>query len=245
MQPTRRSLIVSIHDVSPLTMDRTRTILSDLHHLGLPRTSLLVIPNHHHRAPVKDHPDFAANLRAFAAEGHEIVLHGYYHLRPKTGDSRISRFTTEIYTAGEGEFFDLDHAAAAERLSRGRADLAACGTTTVGFIAPAWLLGDAALRAVREAGFRYTTTINTIQDLKDNRTTATRSMVWSVRAPWRRTLSLAWNRALASALRSTEPLRIGLHPPDWDHPHIRSQILRLTSRALAARTPMTYQDWLR
>ena len=71
-----------------------------------------------------------------------------------------------------------------------------------------------------------------------------RSQVWSVRAGWRRACSLAWNSLLFEKTLAAPLARIGIHPPDWDHPRIREQILRLTGNALAGREPMTYEGWL-
>jgi predicted deacetylase len=159
-------------------------------------------------------------------------------------DGLFKKMVTQSYTAGEGEFFDLSERDARERLNLGLSELKACGLTPSGFIAPAWLLGSDAERAVRGLGFEYTTRIATVSDFKTGDVHSARSLVWSVRAPWRRVCSLAWNRLLAFSLRNAPLLRVGIHPPDWDHSAIRNQILNLTSAALAGRRAMTYQQWL-
>jgi branched-chain amino acid transport system permease protein len=69
------------------------------------------------------------------------------------------KLVTQSYTAGEGEFFDLEREAAARLLRDGLAEFAAMDIAPTGFIAPAWLLGSEAEAAVREAGFDYTTLI--------------------------------------------------------------------------------------
>jgi hypothetical protein len=109
-----------------------------------------------------------------------------------------------------------------------------------GFIAPAWLLGSEAERAVREEGFSYTTRIATVIDYERGEEFATRSMVYSVRAAWRRLLSLLWNEALFHALKTAPLLRIGLHPPDWQHEAIRRHALACIARAAATREVTTY-----
>jgi len=243
--PTDRALVASIHDVSPSTRLQTERILEDLRGLGCAKTSLLVIPNHHRRGRISADAEFLDWLKARLAEGHEAVLHGYYHLRrQKPGDGLAKKLVTQSYTAGEGEFFDLEREAAARLLRDGLSELAVADIAPTGFIAPAWLLGDASETAVREAGFDYTTRIATLVDFKKGVTHRSRSLVWSVRASWRRVCSLAWNRALFLATKSSPLLRIGIHPPDWDHPAIRRQILVLTRAALADREAMTYQQWL-
>ncbi|MEI8292541.1 MAG: polysaccharide deacetylase family protein [bacterium] len=242
---TTRALVASIHDVSPLTLRQCERILQDLKKIGCRTTSLLVIPDHHRLGSISRDTAFTSWLRDRVAEGHEAVLHGYYHLRDRCGaDGLFKRIVTQSYTAGEGEFFDLGREEAIKRLKLGLSEFAACGLEPVGFIAPAWLLGQEAEEAVRELRFEYTTRIACVSDFRTETIHHSRSLVWSVRAVWRRVCSLAWNRLLASSLRDAGLLRIGIHPPDWDHSSIRNQILSLSSAALAGRRSMTYQQWL-
>ena len=240
-----RSLVVSIHDVSPATMVRARAILDDLAEAGVSQTSLLIVPDHHHRGLISSDLGFSEWLRAQRDLGHEPVLHGFYHLRGEVeSDGVWKRMVTQSYTAGEGEFFDLREEEASERLRRGRQALEDCGVPAVGFIAPAWLLGAAAEDAVRREGFAYTTRIGTVNDLKTNRVSHSRSLVWSVRARWRRLCSLGWNPCVLRSEARNDLVRVGIHPPDWDHAAIRAQILRLIRKALVGREATTYERWL-
>ncbi len=213
--------------------------------MGITEVSLLVIPNHHARAPMAENPDFQEWLRAQTGMGHEIVAHGYFHQRPKkAGEGPWEKFITGCYTAGEGEFFDLTQPEADQLLRKGLKDFQDSGLAPRGFIAPAWLLGDVALESVRSAGFEYTTYLNRIQPLNGVPAARSQSLVWSVRAAWRRALSLGWNLLLSKRLKSNGVMRVGLHPPDWDHPAIRHQILSLIRSELAGRTALTYERWL-
>ncbi|MFZ4682521.1 MAG: DUF2334 domain-containing protein [Terrimicrobiaceae bacterium] len=243
MQTPRPVLVVSIHDVSPLTQKRVADMLADLADLGVDRTSLLVIPDHHHKAPILEDAGFCSWLRETADRGHEVVLHGYYHLRPKGGGLR-GALTTEVYTAGEGEFYDLSEEEAAARLEKGLREFQTAGFHPKGFIAPAWLLGEKAEAAVKAAGFDYTTRLKNFKNLKTGCVDDSQSLVWSVRAGWRRVASLWWNASLVRRLGDVTLLRFGLHPPDWDHPAIKRQILQLLRAALAGREAITYEDWL-
>lgn len=238
-------MVVSIHDVSPLTVRTTEWILADLKKAGCATTSLLVIPDHHGKGRISADAAFSKWLGERVSEGHEAVLHGWCHLREKrSADGFFKKLVTQSYTAGEGEFFDLTESEARQSLEAGISEFHSCGFRATGFIAPAWLLGADAERAVRALGFEYTTRIATVGDFKMGRVHHARSLVWSVRAAWRRACSLAWNRLLATALRDAPLLRIGIHPPDWEHAAIREQILHITSKALAGRRAMTYQQWL-
>lgn len=236
-------LAVSIHDVSPWTRPVVENIISDLAQAGVGVVSLLVVPDHHHRGRVDSDPAFGAWLRGLEAAGHEIVLHGFYHRRePRAGGAWWGRLITEHYTAGEGEFFDIDYMEARRRMSEGRRMLEDAGLALDGFIAPAWLLGAEAERAARDEGFTYTTRLRGVLDLRSGQWTASQSLVYSVRSGWRRGMSLGWNSVLASRLRDNPLARLGLHPPDWDHGPIRAHALRLARSMAGVRRVICYRD---
>jgi predicted deacetylase len=240
-----RALVVSLHDVSPLTREKCGRILEELAALGVRQVSLLAIPDHHHRAPLVADAKCGAWLADLAREGHEIVTHGYYHQRARrSGESAMQKLTTRIYTADEGEFYDLDRASARELVGRGNGELQQLGLEPRGFIAPAWLLSAEAEEALRELGVEYTTTLGAVIDLRQGRVWPSQSLVWSVRSAWRRAASRAWNAALFHRLGANPLLRLSIHPADLDHPAIWRQIRALIVRALADREPLTYVDWI-
>ena len=240
-----RSLVVSIHDVSPLTQRDAGAILADLKSIGVERTSLLVIPNHHHRGHFLEAPDFCAWLAMQQQAGHEIVVHGYYHRRArKDSDRGWKKLMTRIYTEDEGEFYDLDRETALSLVTKARAEFQQAGFSPNGFIAPAWLLSDAAEEALRGAGFDYTTRLVAVFDLKNSLRHDSQSLVYSVRNRWRRTVSLGWNAYLFLSLRRNPLLRVSIHPPDIHFPVIWSQIREYVRRALEDREAMTYESWI-
>ncbi len=241
-----RGVVVSVHDVSVVTWRRVDAMLEDLRAWGVGTTSLLVIPDHHGRGRISEDLEFGAWLAGLVEAGHEVVAHGYFHRRDgRASDSFVKRLTTERYTAGEGEFLDPSEEAAFELLERGLGEFVAMGLGRPrGFVAPAWLLGPEAERAVRRAGYRYTTRIGTVEDFETGRVLRSQSLVYSVRAGWRRGCSLVWNELLLRGLGDRALIRVGLHPPDWDFPGIRSHVRKCLSRALATREAMTYDGCL-
>ena len=72
------SLLVSIHDVTPGARDGVARLWELCARRGV-RPALLVVPDWHGEWPLEPHPAFVAWLRARAAEGAEIVLHGERH----------------------------------------------------------------------------------------------------------------------------------------------------------------------
>ncbi len=242
---SRRALVVSLHDVSPQTDAASARILSELEQLGVRTASLLVIPNHHGKGQFLEDQALCSWLREVAANGHEIVAHGYYHQRAKRERENVrEKITTRVYTAGEGEFYDLDSAGAGALLIKARAAFAQIGVAPMGFIAPAWLLSDGAQTALREGGWTYTTRLGSVLDLETGREHRSQSLVWSVRSAWRRIVSLAWNAVLFRAMRDVELLRISIHPVDLEHPLIWRQIRALVRQALVDREPLSYGSWL-
>jgi predicted deacetylase len=239
-----RALVVSIHDVSPATREPVAAILDALGKIGVPRTSLLVIPDHHHRGRITADPAFVSWLRSLVAAGHEPVLHGYFHQRERRGgESPGARLLTRCYTADEGEFFDVTYNEARGLLARGGRELTECaGVNPTGFIAPAWLLSRAGEEAVRTLGFAYTTRLGSISALQTGRVQRSQSLCWSVRAAWRRATSLAWNNLLFRTLELNPVARVSIHPQDFGFPAIWRQIESLVRKACEDRLPATYQD---
>jgi len=240
-----KSLVVALHDVSPLTQRLCEEILSQLRELGVGQTSLLVIPNHYGRAPIAEDPAFRTWLMRNVEAGHEPVLHGYFHQRPRAkSDSLRKKLTTEFYTAGEGEFIDLSTTAASMLLERGLADLSFLSRRIAGFIAPAWLLGSSAETAVRTLDFLYTTRLNSVRRFDSGRDLHSQSLVWSTRATWRVAMSLIWNRSLAFSLDGAPLVRLGIHPPDLEHASVWNQIRDLVAVAARSRECVSYEKFV-
>ena len=242
---TKDFLVVSIHDVAPATQSITRDILAELAQRGVHHCSLLVVPNYHHHGASAQDREFISWLRQLEAAGHEIVIHGYFHQRPKSaGENFIAKFVTQFYTQGEGEFYDIDYDQALHRITTARDEFQAAGLKPRGFVAPAWLLSSEGKRAARDAEMEYTTHLRDVVDLRSGEIFPARSLVYSVRNGWRRVTSLAWNAALSRALKNQPLVRLSIHPPDYSHPIIWQQIVDLASTLGRVRTPTTYQDWI-
>lgn len=243
---TGRSLVVSVHDVSPATREETSEILDELNGLGLEICSLLVIPDHHQRGHFLRDARFCAWLAGRASAGNEVVLHGYFHQRPRGEiEPVVSKLWTRVYTRDEGEFYDLEPELAAALVAKARAEFAELNLQITGFIAPAWLLNPAVELVLREEGFDYTTKLGSVIDLQKKTCFRSQSLVWSVRNAWRRQTSLLWNALLFSSLRANPLLRMAIHPVDRRHPAVWRQIRDLLIRALEDRSPLTYDAWVR
>jgi len=241
----RAALVVSIHDVAPATQARVQEIITELAHCGVAVCSLLVVPNYHRGGSSTEDRGFVRWLQDLETKGHEIVIHGYFHERPRRDGETVSeKLFTRFYTKDEGEFYDLDYDEALRRITQARQEFTAAGLTPRGFIAPGWLLGAPGERAAADADLEYTTRLTTVRDLRSGENYPARTLAYSVRSGWRRTMSLAWNNLLVRQLAEAPLARVSIHPPDRDHREIWNQILRLTERLLENRNPTTYRDWI-
>ena len=239
------SLIVSLHDIAPSNRETVQRIIAELANHGVRVCSLLVVPDYHHQGAAMEDRPFLSWLRELESQGHEIVIHGYFHERPRQqNETSIQKMLTRFYTNDEGEFYDLDYEEARRRITAARDAFRHSGLTPRGFIAPAWLLGTEAERAARDADMEYTTRFRTICDLRSRETFPAWSLVYSVRNEWRRGTSLIWNAGLHLMLREKPLLRLSIHPPDYSYPAIWRQIVDLIREMSAARTPTTYRDWV-
>jgi len=239
------SIVVSLHDVAPRTQQITSTIISELSAHGVRVCSVLVVPDYHHEGLFAKHREFVTWLRTLEADGHEVVIHGYFHERPRhTKETLRDKFMTRFYTQNEGEFYDLGYEEALRRITTARDEFRALGLKPRGFIAPAWLLGNEAEQAVRDAELEYTTRLRTVCDLRSESTFPARTLVYSVHSNWRRALSRTWNAALFHLLKTRPLLRISIHPPDYSQPTIWNQILEFVAATRNARIATTYQDWI-
>jgi uncharacterized protein len=242
---TKDFLVVSVHDVAPATQAIVGKIISELDKKRVRHCSLLVVPNYHHQGPSMQDRQFVSWLRDLAERGHEIVIHGYFHERPRRERESLSeKVVTQLYTQGEGEFYDLGYDEALRRIKTARDEFQAAGLKPRGFVAPAWLLSADGERAARDADLEYTTRLRNVRDLRSAETFSARSLVYSVQNGWRRATSLVWNAALHRALKNNSLMRLSIHPPDYSHPAIWRQIVDLVSEMVPIRTPTTYQDWI-
>ena len=241
----KEPLIVSVHDVAPVSRLACERIIREMTQAGVTACSLLVVPNYHGTGESCDDRQFVRWLRDMEADGHEVVIHGYFHQRPRGERETLrARLLTRYYTNDEGEFYDLGYEEAFRRITTARVRFAAAGLAPRGFIAPAWLLGREAERAAADAQMEYTTRLTAVRDLRSAEDFRARSLVYSVRSGWRRATSLAWNGALSVALAGSPLMRLSIHPPDIAHPAIWNQITRIVDRLTQTRSTTTYSDWV-
>jgi predicted deacetylase len=234
-------LLVSIHDVTPAHAEAGARLWSLCAERGV-RPALLVVPNWHGEWRLDQHPDFVEWLRARAAEGAEIALHGERH--DEVGLPR--RFADQLRAWGkthrEGEFLTLDAAAARERLMRGLTLLRRLGLDPIGFVPPAWLARETTYEAAAAAGLAFSEDDHSIRLLSGSRWLRSPVVRWSSRTQARAWGSVRVARARSLFQHRARYPRIALHPGDLDHPDTARSVADTLDRWLSRHSPGRYAD---
>ena len=229
---------VSLHDVSPACSREVELALSLAHEVGV-KPSLLVVPNFHAKAPLGDAPAFVDRLRALERDGHEILLHGYYHLsgvaplvlggggRPAPSGLR-RLYAQHVVSGSEAEFSDVGEAEARRRIEDGLRVLADAKLSPVGFVPPAWSMPPWMLDVLASFGLRFTEDHVRVVDPTSRASRRTLVLNYASRTPGRLATSVLGVRAL-SPLERLLPARLAMHPADMGFSLLRSE----TKTALA------------
>jgi len=237
-------LLTSIHDVSPRFEREVDGLLELLRPYVGDRFAMLVVPNHWGDAPIVPGSAFAKRLRSWADAGVEMFLHGFYHRDDSSHASATAAARARLMTAGEGEFLGLSRVEATSRIAEGRSLLEdIIGRPVTGFVAPAWLYGDGSRQALREAELPIAEDHLRVWSPATGKQLARGPVItWASRSR----LRLASSLAAAAALRHIplEVLRLGVHPPDINHPVLVRSVERTLRLAMSCRHAARYSDLL-
>lgn len=241
-----RSLMLVLHDVAPGTWADYRAFVEAVDALGRIPMTWLVVPDFHRCNRLDEYPQFCRMLEQRLALGDELVLHGYFHLdEAPTPRGPHEWFMRRVLTH-EGEFYALSEDDASQRLAQGMGVFQQLGWPLYGFVAPGWLLGPGARRALAATGLVYTSDVRQLRLLPDFSGIEAPSLVWSARSAWRRAISRQVSERMLERHQQARVLRLGIHPVDMRHGYSRRYWLDTLSRLLdTGRAPTTKIDWLR
>lgn len=241
--PAHRRLLVSIHDVSPRFESQVDALAERLaRHVGPSRFAMLVIPDHWRGAPVSGNAAFGSRLRAWADSGIEMFLHGWSHKDETPATQGLAAVKGKHMTAGEGEFLNLPYAEARNRMAEGKALLEdVLGRPVAGFIAPAWLYGEGAHRAMGELGFALAEDHMKVWRPASGEVLAKGPVItWASRSRARIASSLLAASLGRLALPFTRTIRVAVHPGDTTVPALLSSIDRTLRTFARTHTPARY-----
>jgi predicted deacetylase len=240
----RPALLVSLHDVSPLTLAECARGLALLRQAELPLEALtvLAIPRHEGGVALDEDQATVRFLRELADAGATLVMHGLTHRMPGRAWTPLGFARGHVFARGQGELLRATAAEAARALDEGVAILRRAGleAATRAFVPPAWLLSAAARDVVAAAGFTFYETFAGI--VHAGRVRAPRVIGWgSLNAV--ETVATALYADVQSCLPARDT-RLALHPADMRRPSQSRAVTRALLRLAARTRPMSYSTYL-
>jgi predicted deacetylase len=239
------SLLVSVHDVSPLTWERARQAIDLAVACGVPADALtvLVVPRHEGGPALAANPAFVEWLRGLAARGATLVAHGLTHRMRRPAWLPHRALWAYLFAAGQGEFYTASRDESQAWLETIRADFAAAGLAEAleGFVPPAWLLSRGAREVMLGAGFRFVETMAGIR--VGEQVFARRLIGWGARNRLEALLTSA--HARLQVARPLADTRLTIHPPDVRSSICRRSISRSLGALLPRMRPVSYREFLR
>jgi predicted deacetylase len=238
------ALLVSLHDVSPLTLadcEAARALLAEAG-IGPAALTVLVVPRHEDRVAVDADAATVRFLRGLADAGATLVMHGLSHRMPGRAWSPLGFVRGHVFARGQGELLRATAEETTRALDEGAAILRRAGleAATRAFVPPAWLLSRAARDVVARAGFDFYELFAGI--FRGGRRYAPRVIGWG---------SLNGVEAVAtaaySALQTRLPVadtRLAVHPADMRRPAQRRSIAAALARFASRSRPQSYATFL-
>jgi len=225
--------LISVHDVMPDRLSAVQASLTLLAEYGIERCALLVVPGAGWRG------ETLQVLHQLAAQGHELVAHGWLHqTRPRGPWHRVH---AGLISRNVAEHLALDRSGIVRLMQRSANWFAEQGLPIPDtYIPPAWALGRLRSDDLLQTPF---TVVETLRGLRVRsaeqgfRFEALPLVGFEADTPLRAEVLSNWNRLqLRRARRLGRPLRIALHPFDQQL-HLGRQL-----RAVLALgwTPLSY-----
>ncbi|TYB33266.1 MAG: DUF2334 domain-containing protein [Flexistipes sinusarabici] len=237
-------LVVSLHDVHAGNYHIFNDFIDELNLAGVSPVSLLVVPHMHKAHDLDSDITFVRWLQAKQSQGHEIVLHGYYHYEENKNYSIIKQFISSVYTAHEGEFYRISYADAENRIKKGLQLLQSNGLKTYGFVAPAWLINDNTVKVLKNTDLIYTTRFTGILLLKSDEFLKAPVLSFSSRSFLRKLFSLIWAKFFRIFSCPFSVARVSVHPGDLETLTLKAQFLSEIINLKKRRDCVTYKELL-
>jgi predicted deacetylase len=238
------ALLVSLHDVSPLTLVDCERALALLRDTGLKSEELtvLVIPRHEGRAPLDQDAATVRFVRGLADGGATLVMHGLTHRMPGRAWTPAGFVRGHVFARGQGELLLATNEEARRALDEGVEILRRAGleAATRAFVPPAWLLSPAAREVVARRGFEFYEVFAGI--VHAGRTRARPVVGWGSLNSVETVATAAYAWAQTSWTRGDT--RVAVHPADMRRPLQRRAIAATLARLRRFTRPASYATYL-
>jgi hypothetical protein len=238
-------LTVAVHDVAPSTLDEVEWLLERLDALGVERRVLKVIPA---EPGADDDARLVDLLRREAANGSELVLHGWTHRAGgRRRGSPADRLRARLFAADAAELLTLPGDELRRRVTAGRDWLERHGLPSTGYCPPGWLATEALVPALRDAGFHYLVTLRGLRDLRRRRTITLPPQGYMGAGPFHEGLVRLGGTVLAGPLRAllrAPAHRFFLHPQGASNSDDCARVLTAIAGVARRHRAVTYAELL-
>lgn len=226
-----RSIIWSVHDVTPSSLERATHIVDLLIAAGVAELSILIVPSGTWAESQ------LLTLRAWERDGHLLAAHGWTHrgVSPRGPYHRLhsslfSRDVAEHLGRSAPELIQI-----VRKAERWFSDVGLAPPKL--YVPPAWTLGEMALGDFRGTSFRWVETLSGIHDtstLRSHRLPIVGFEADTWLRAWALRLSNRANVGLGHVLR--RPIRVAIHPNDFNLA-LSSQLLGLLNSGRPTLSP--------
>ena len=205
-----RPLLLSIHDVMPATLEQTHSIMARLKSFGYRRVTLLVVPGSGWQDDTLD------SLRTLVEDGAELAGHGWVHRVDRIRGIR-HRVHSALLSRNVAEHLALDvpgRVALMQRCFDWFAEQAL--PTPALYVPPAWAMGPMPKRELGRLPFRQHETLGGVYDVKTMRFRRLAMVGFEADTAFRAASCRLWNWLNDKSAGRSRPLRIAIHPHDFE-----------------------------
>lgn len=205
--------LVSIHDLMPDTVNRVVDICRRLESLSVPcdKVYLLVVPG------LSWKPQQLDTLQALQHQGYQLAGHGWYHhIHKKT--SLKHYLHSAFISRNVAEHLSLSRAEITDMMIRNFAwfDEQNLPAPTL-YVPPAWAMGKMTTETLRDLPFQYYEYSSGLLESHSGRFKTLPLTGYEADRAWRVPVLWGWNRINTQWLAKSAPLRISIHPYDFDY----------------------------
>ena len=202
--------IVSIHDVSPVTLERVKSIIATCSDTITSNLILLIIPGHNWL------PEQMQQLAYWQSRGCVLAGHGWMHHCEKIS-SIYHHIHSTIISRNTAEHLSLNTKQIQALLEKNHNWFSKAGLSTPDYyVPPAWAMGSINKNQLKSSPFRYFETTGGIYDSTKDQFYRLPLVGFEADTPRRKYLLTFWNKLNNHVATAKRPLRISIHPFDFD-----------------------------
>jgi len=238
-------LVLAVHDATPAYLKNLKEISGWFDRNSLQPRCIKVIPNFLGRWSILDSQEFLDWLYEEKEKGSEIIQHGYIHYQPNREAKGLDTIRRKLLTKDEAEFIGLDYQQARKAIAKGKEILEKAGFEPLGFTSPTWQQSKPTIKAIKDCGFRYYTTLSGLWPCQSRRRLFSVAMGFQGVNLTLEIINAAGNRVMQKTGLSCSPLaRLVIHPPFISGQRLIIKSLRASLKLSKRRKLVTYNQYL-